>query len=112
MELVTEDKGSALLLRPCGRLDASTAPEFEKHALEAISQGATRFVVDLSSLDYVSSAGLRSLLVLAKRVKAGGGALAVCGLGGMVEEVFQISGFHKLFPVAATAAEALVLVGS
>lgn len=111
MELVVEHRGSALLLRPCGRLDAVTAPVFEKRALEAVGQGAPRLVIDLAGLEYVSSAGLRSFLVLSKKVQAGGGAVALCSLDGLVAEVFRISGFLTLFPVGATPEEALALVG-
>lgn len=67
--------------------------------------------MDLSGVEYISSAGLRSLLVLGKRIKAKGGTLLLVGLQGMVKEVFDISGFAALFPVHASHEEALEAIG-
>lgn len=81
-----------------GRLDAMTAPEFERGCAD---YSAGRLVLDLSDLEYISSAGLRSILTLAKRLKASGGTLALCGLNGLVQEVFTVSGFDNFLPVFA-----------
>ena len=72
-----------------------------------LEAGDKRLVVDLAGLEYISSAGLRSILASAKKLKAQGGDLAFCALSGIVAEVFAVSGFAKLLPVFATRAEAV-----
>ncbi len=82
-----------------GRMDTMSAPDFESKLLEQIAEGANRFVVDLSKLEYISSAGLRSILVAGKNSAAKGGQLCCCGLHGVVKKVFEVSGFANLFPI-------------
>jgi len=90
-----------------GRIDAVTASEFEKGLNEMISRGEIKFVIDLSDSEYISSAGLRSILVIAKRLKAENGKMVFSGLKGTVEEVFKISGFYSIFDIFENEAEAL-----
>ncbi len=82
-----------------GRMDTISAPDFEKQAQDWIGQGEHRMVVDLSDLEYISSAGLRALLVAAKAAKASGGQLRCCSLKGVVKKVFDVSGFSSMLPV-------------
>lgn len=107
MEFENEKKGDHLVLKVKGRMDAVTAPEFEKECTGYIDEGERSFVVDLGGLDYISSAGLRSILSTAKKLKANQGKIVFCGLQGMVQEVFKVSGFSSMFPVAATVDEAV-----
>ena len=62
-----------------------------------------RLVVDFSGVEYISSAGLRVMLILAKRVREQRGALALCGLGDSVRHVFDLAGFLPLFAVETRA---------
>ena len=82
-----------------GRLDTVSAPDFENQIQQLISRGESRFVLDLADLEYVSSAGLRSILVLAKEAKALGGDVSCCRLKGLVKQVFDVSGFPSMIPV-------------
>jgi anti-anti-sigma factor len=82
-----------------GRMDAVTAPEFEKLILEQIRKGSVKLILDFSKLEYISSAGLRTVLVTGKSSRARGGDVACCGLQGVVKQVFEISGFQKLIPI-------------
>ena len=107
MECTSHKENNTVVLKASGRLDAVTAPEFDKSYGTWISQGETRMVIDLSGLEYISSAGLRCFLVLGKRLKAGGGLLTLTGLSGVVREVFDISGFSNLFPVFPSLEKAL-----
>jgi anti-sigma B factor antagonist len=91
-----------------GRMDTVSAPEFESKIQERIAEGVKRLVVDLSGLEYISSAGLRSILVAGKGASAAGGQLCCCGLKGVVKKVFDISGFTTLFPVYDSLEDALV----
>ena len=82
-----------------GRLDTISAPDFESRVQDRIAEGEIRFVIDLSKLEYISSAGLRSILIAGKSTAATGGQLCCCGLHGVVKKVFEVSGFTSLFPI-------------
>ncbi len=99
MELETKKNDSSLIIKAKGRMDAKTAPDFEKECLEWIDKNETNLIINLGELDYISSAGLRSLLSVGKKLKSEGGKIVFCKLSGMVREVFDISGFASIFPV-------------
>ncbi|TMV51542.1 STAS domain-containing protein [Paenibacillus mesophilus] len=90
-----------------GRLDGNTSGNLESDFLRLLEQGSTRFVFNLSSLEYVSSAGLRSLLLAAKKVKSVQGRLALAHMNEHVKEVFDMSGFSTIFTICATESEAV-----
>jgi anti-anti-sigma factor len=100
----------AVVIKVSGRMDAVTAPEFEQACDQWIQGDQKNLVLDLGALDYISSAGLRSVLSTGKKVKAVGGKLLLCSLSGMVKEVFEISGFASIFPLYETAESALAQV--
>ncbi len=107
MEITANKQGDITILTVNGKMDASNATEFEAKVKEEMAAGANRFVVDLSQLAYISSAGLRSMLFLAKSVKTSSGAAVLCGLNGVVQEVFKISGFSALFTVCDDRQQAI-----
>jgi anti-anti-sigma factor len=82
-----------------GRIDAMTAPEFEKHLSDFISKGENTFLLNFNGVEYISSAGLRSILATSKKLKEKDGKILLAGLRGPVEEVFKISGFHSIFKI-------------
>ncbi|MBW1779795.1 MAG: STAS domain-containing protein [Deltaproteobacteria bacterium] len=90
-----------------GRMDAVTAPEFEKCMGDWIEAGETQFVVDFEGLDYISSAGLRSILTIAKSLKVKEGQIVLCALRDTVKEVFEISGFSTIIPVCESVDAAI-----
>jgi anti-sigma B factor antagonist len=106
MNIICEKRETGSLVQVNGRMDAVSAPAFEKECIEVIDGGETKVVVDLSDLEYISSAGLRSILASAKKAKKVGCTMQFCGLSGMVQEVFQVSGLGTMFTVTATAEEA------
>lgn len=106
MDIVCDKRDAGTLLTVTGRMDAVTAPQFETDCTAVIDEGAKLVVVDLANLEYISSAGLRSILASAKKIKAAGGTMKFSGLSGMVEEVFKVSGLGSMFAVAATPDEA------
>jgi anti-sigma B factor antagonist len=107
MEIATQVIDATAVLTVAGRMDAISAPRFEAACLELLGQGQSAQIADLGGLEYISSAGLRSILSAAKKLKAAGGGLAFCGLTGMVDEVFRVSGFMKMFRVHPSLDEAL-----
>lgn len=107
MEVVCDKRDTGTVVQVTGRMDAGTAPEFEKECIAVVDAGEKLVVVDLAGLEYISSAGLRSILASAKKIKGTGGTMKFSGLSGMVEEVFQVSGFTSMFAVSTSIDEAL-----
>jgi anti-anti-sigma factor len=110
LKLSTEKQNEVTILNVGGRLDAGGAPELEAQGRGLIQGGAKRLLLDLAGVEYVSSAGLRSLLVLAKTAKAAGSALALCCLTAAVREVMTISGFDNILSLAADRTAAMNLL--
>lgn len=99
MEIVKlEEKDNCVRVAVKGRIDAVTAPEFEAELNQWVSQGTADLLMDLNGLDYISSAGLRSILGITKKLKKDGRALMLCSLRDTVKEVFDISGFSTIIP--------------
>ena len=111
MDINETKSGSTLEVALSGRLDAASAPTFHEHLLSRIDGGETSVLLDLAHLDYVNSAGLRTLLTAAKRLQACDGRFAVCALNENVREVFQISGFDTLIEIHPDRATALQRLG-
>jgi len=90
-----------------GRMGEVSAPEFEEKVFQLIKEGDTKFVVDLAGLEYISSAGLRSLLAIAKHLKEKNGQIVLSGLTGAVQDVFRVSQFISIFTVFESVEDAL-----
>ncbi|AWK87206.1 STAS domain-containing protein [Azospirillum thermophilum] len=107
MNISKQTVGSVTVLKAEGRIDSSNAAEFETHLVEAVGSSASRVVVDMEPLTYISSAGLRSLLVAAKRARPAGGRIALAAMAPHIREVFDLSGFSSLFEIHGKAEEAV-----
>lgn len=99
MEIVETREQGAMVVVPVGRVDSTTSDRFEQQLSKLLAGGERRLVVDFSRVEYISSAGLRVMLALAKRLKDARGALALCGLGEPVRQVFSLAGFLPLFSI-------------
>jgi anti-anti-sigma factor len=99
MEIDVKRGGQAVIIAMTGRMDAVSAPQFDKTVDDFIVQGETRIIIDFKSLEYISSAGLQSVLALAKRLEMINGTVILSDLNGAVKEVFDISGFSSIFPI-------------
>jgi anti-anti-sigma factor len=86
-------------MRPQGRIDSATGPAFEKDVLAQIDGGRRLLLLDFGDLQYISSAGLRIVLLAAKKMKTAGGKLALCSLNPQIAEVFEISGFARILDI-------------
>jgi anti-anti-sigma factor len=107
MQIFTSKEKDNLVMEIQGRLDAVTSAKLEQECQVLIDQGEKALVMDLGGVDYISSAGLRAILILARKLNGNGGQIRFCCLKGMVQEVFSISGFNSLFPVFPSLTEAL-----
>jgi anti-sigma B factor antagonist len=107
MNLTTETQDGRTVAAIGGRLDSSNAGAFEQALLPLIGAELGALIVDLTGLDYISSAGLRVLLLAGKTSKASGVGFALCGLKPHVREVFDLSGFSQILNIHADRAAAL-----
>jgi len=107
MNITTDQTDTAMILHLEGRLDALTSAAFEKKALSLIQSSAQPMLIDFVSLEYISSAGLRALLIVAKELKRHDFSLALCSMHDSILEVFRISGFDSIMPVFSTIEEGL-----
>ena len=107
MEISAIKDGGAVVMTLKGRMDATTSPKFMEDFKEWTKQKEFIYVIDLTDLEYLSSAGLRSFLAAAKDVKPFKGKLVFCGLQNMVTQVFEMSGFASMFKVVPTLTDAM-----
>lgn len=110
MELTARNEKSAAVIIVRGRIDATTAPQFEKGLEESTAGENKILVLSMSDLNYISSAGLRVVLQAAKDLKARQGDIFLVGLKGKVKEILELSGFLSIFKTFETEEEALAQV--
>lgn len=91
--------GTELLLTAEGRLDGVHAFEFQETLLQAIETTDQKVVIDFAGVSYVSSLGLRAVLVVAKVLQNSNGRVCISAMQNPVREVFAISGFDKIIEV-------------
>lgn len=107
MELREERIGRIALLLASGRVDSTTAPALGEQLGKALGTQIGALVLDLSGLDYISSAGFRALLVANRLAQAKAVALHLCGLSEKLQQLFELAGFLELFAIHAKKAEAI-----
>lgn len=90
-----------------GRIDAAAAPALAQLVRESAESGGRRIVLDLSGVTFLSSSGLRILLVLARELQTQDGELRLCAMQPTVAEVFSLTGFTQIFTIHRTRDEAL-----
>jgi len=106
LEIEETREGTVVVLALSGQIDSSTAGQLED-VLPACVQRATCVVLDLASVPYISSAGLRVMLKSIKLAKGAGHTLVLAGLTPQVYEVFQVSGFASIFRMFSDRTDAL-----
>jgi anti-anti-sigma factor len=107
MEIRVERDGDALVAITEGRVDGANAREFQDALQEAIDEKDRTVVLDLGGLTYISSAGLRVILLTARTLRGQDARLAVSALSEPIMEVFQLSGFDKIISIFPSTAEAI-----
>ena len=97
MVINKKQDGSALVIALEGRLDTTTAPELEQE-LKSSLDGITDLTLDMTNLDYISSAGLRVLLS-AHKIMLKQGKMKVTNASEIVREVFEVTGFSDILTI-------------
>ena len=109
MEITNTTLEKATVIHVTGRLDALNNEKFELQCTEMIDSLNTNIIVDLSQLQYISSAGLRSILKLVKYCQQKKLSLMLCSLQPSVFDVFKISGFATFLKIFNSIDEAVAL---
>lgn len=107
MNISTDRDNGTLIATVEGRVDSSNALEFHEALEAAINPDDQRMVLDCAGISYVSSAGLRVVLLVAKTLQKQNAKMGVCSLSASIREIFEISGFDRIIPVFVSRADAL-----
>lgn len=113
MNLPTHEQSGVLVVSVSGRIDHSTSDEFAQ-AFEPLLQAClpdSPVLLDFSGVDYISSAGLRVLMMVSRRAKAQKGVFAIAQLQPLVQEVFSISRFNLIMPCYISVEAACKVIG-
>ena len=102
MNVLVQRQGDNLALVTHGRIDGANATAFQDALENAMGEGNEPVVLDLENLTYISSAGLRVILLVARERQNKGAQFALCSLSGQVKEVFAVGGFDKFLPIHDT----------
>lgn len=100
MEFKSRRLADVVVAAPAGRIDHASADGFRDQLapiLEQCAEGRDRIALDFSAVEYISSVGLRVLMVAAKQAKAQGGKIVIAGMQPVVKEIFDISRFSFVF---------------
>nr|HET7858925.1 STAS domain-containing protein [Caldimonas sp.] len=110
MQIATRHLADTVVAAPAGRIDHQSAGEFEAALMPLVADAAARrgaLVLDFSAVEYISSVGLRVLMVAARQMRERQAELVVAALGGVVAEIFAISRFDRILTVTGTVDDAL-----
>lgn len=107
MEISQDIVDGKIVVSLSGRIDSTAAVEFEEQLITIIDQGNNVMAVDFLNVQFISSAGLRVLLLAAKKVKPYNGKLHLCNMSKDVREVFDISGFSSIFDIHGSVSDAV-----
>jgi anti-anti-sigma factor len=107
MEIHDESVGDTCVVTAKGRLDGSASAAFAETIGGLIANPNPKLLIDFAGVDFVTSAGLRAVLLLVKKIKATGGSFALCGVQDSVREVLDIAGFTGMFSIYPARAGAI-----
>lgn len=105
MRIAVRQLDAATVVEPQGRIDSESAKAFTERLTELVAAGNLSILIDLRQVQYISSAGFRSLVIAGKLLDERGGRLAVCELTAEILRLFEISSFDELIVIYATQEE-------
>ena len=112
MGINTERANGTVIAKADGRIDSSNSREFHSELEAVIAESDAALVLDFEAVSYISSAGMRVILLTAKNLQKSGMRLVLCSMNDSIREVFKISGFDKIMPIHNSQAEALSAVSA
>ena len=111
MAIQAEREGGTLVAKAEGRIDGTNAREFQDNLDSVIEEGDRAVILNFEDLMYISSAGIRVVLMTAKTLQRREARFALCSLSEPVREIFEVSGFDKIIPIHASQDEAISALG-
>jgi len=112
VEIAESKDGEVHVLAPKGSLNTQTSPKLEQKLNALLGAKARLIVIDFKGVDYLSSAALRVLLMVTRRLLRAHGRLVLCAMSDDLKKVFAISGFDRDFSILASRGEAVELAAS
>jgi len=112
IDIKWRQEGDIAIASILGRIDSMSSDRFQALMEEGLGSGPRGLLMDFERVSYISSAGLRVCLVLAKRLRGTGQALAMCSLSDVNKEIMAVSGFDKLIVVHEDPESAIAAMGS
>ncbi len=109
MEINEQKTDQCVIIGITGRLDTTNYSMLEKKLMDLIDSHHDKILVECSKMDYVSSSGLRILLMALKKISLAKGKFVLCGLQENIREIFEISGFTNIFEIYSSQDEALTV---
>ena len=110
MGIDTERENGTVIAKADGRIDSSNSREFHTSLEAVIAADDSAVVLDFEDVSYISSAGMRVILLTAKSLQKDGVKFALCSMNDSIREVFRISGFDKIIPIHGSRSEACAAV--
>jgi anti-sigma B factor antagonist len=92
-------EGELVVVRPEGQLNAASRIEFKQKVVDELERGGQRFLIDLSAVEYIDSAGLGALVGLSKRIRDQGAELRLANLNADITRVFELTKLNTLFEI-------------
>ena len=111
MAIQAEREGDTLVAKAEGRIDGTNAREFQDDLDSVIEERDRAVILNFEDLMYISSAGIRVVLMTAKTLQRREARFALCSLSEPVREIFEVSGFDKIIPIHASQADAISALG-
>ncbi|MCY4446493.1 MAG: STAS domain-containing protein [Rhodobacteraceae bacterium] len=99
MDINVTRSDNFIVSKPMGRLDGTNSRDFEEALKGELENGECTVILDMEDLVYISSAGLRAVLLIAKTLKSKNFELRLCKLSKQILEVFEITGFDMVIPI-------------
>ena len=111
MDINHSKEGEITIVTVNGRLDAATAPVADKTIKKILKRDCLRMLFDFSTLDYLSSSGLKVILGAAKELRRKEGQIVLCSLSNLVKEIFEVSGLNSLIPITESVESGIEQLG-
>ena len=105
-----ERADGVLFVNVTGRIDGSNSHDFAEAVANSIEDDDRALVMDLNDLTYISSAGLRAVLVTEKNLRRRGSDFVICSLSGQIQEIFRVSGFDRVIKISRNREGAMDLL--
>lgn len=107
MNIETRKEGDLTIIKPEGRIDATALQEFSACIVKAVDSGSNKVLIDFTKTEYMSSAGIRSLMEGLRKVEEVNGTMAVCSPNANLRELFDVIRLDQVVKIYKTDFDAI-----